>query len=108
MQISALNKPGTAWLAPLIVAIGTFLTFLPVLWNEFLAWDDYRDLVNNQNFRGLGWTQLRWMFSLRSELNDHYYPLTWLTHALDYVIWGGLNPVGSHLTNLVLHTASAV
>jgi protein O-mannosyl-transferase len=93
---------------PAIIAIITFATFLPVLWNEFLGWDDKRDLVNNQNFRGLGWTQLRWMFSLRSELNDHYYPLTWLTHALDYVIWGGLNPVGSHLTNLVLHTASAV
>lgn len=107
MQISALNKPRTAWLAPLIVAIVTFLIFLPVLWNEFLAWDDYRDLVNNQNFRGLGWTQLRWMFSLRSDLNDHYYPLVWVSFGLDYLIWG-MDPFGYHLTNLVLHAASAM
>lgn len=107
MQISALNKPRTAWLAPLIVAIVTFLTFLPVLWNEFLAWDDYRDLVNNQNFRGLGWTQLRWMFSLRSDLGDHYYPLVWVSFGLDYLIWG-MDPFGYHLTNLVLHAASAM
>lgn len=34
----------------------------------------------------------------------HYQPLSWLTLALDYLIWG-MNPFGYHLTNLVLHAA---
>ena len=37
----------------------------------------------------------------------HYVPLTWITLGLDYVVWG-MDPVGYHLTNLVLHAANAV
>src|SRR5712691_1046038 len=34
-------------------------------------------------------------------------PLTWISFALDYLLWG-MNPFGYHLTNLLLHAASAV
>ncbi len=34
-------------------------------------------------------------------------PLAWLSYAFDYAIWG-LNPVGYHLTNLLLHALNAV
>src|SRR5438445_6881889 len=37
----------------------------------------------------------------------HYIPLTWMTFGLDYLLWG-LNPVGYHLTSLLLHAANAV
>src|SRR2546426_2401883 len=37
----------------------------------------------------------------------HYIPLTWLTLGLDYLLWG-MNPLGYHLTNLLLHAANAV
>ena len=37
----------------------------------------------------------------------HYQPLTWLTLGIDYLIWG-LNPLGYHLTNLLLHCINAV
>src|SRR3989442_3546042 len=37
----------------------------------------------------------------------HYIPLTWMTLGLDYLLWG-LNPVGYHLTSLLLHAANAV
>lgn len=66
-------KAGREWLAPAIVAAVTLLTFLPgVLQNDFVAWDDDRDLVFNPHFRGLGLTQLRWMFSFRSDIKNHY------------------------------------
>src|SRR5262245_11629741 len=94
----------STWLAPTIISVGTFLSFLPMLWNEFVNFDDINDLVNNPHYRGLGWNQLAWMFSIQ---NAHYYPLTWMSHGLDYLIWG-LDPVGYHLTNLILHTANAV
>ena len=36
----------------------------------------------------------------------HWIPLTWLTFGLDYVLWG-MNPVGYHLTSLVIFAANA-
>lgn len=90
---------------PLMVAAVTFLTFWPTLWNGFVEWDDSINLVDNQKYRGLGWAQLRWMFT--SLLMGHYIPVTWLSFGLDYAVWG-MKPFGYHLTNNLLHTASAV
>jgi tetratricopeptide (TPR) repeat protein len=89
---------------PLALALVTFLVFLPTLWNGFVAWDDYMNLVENQAYRGLAWSQLRWMFS--TMLMGHWIPLTWLTFGLDYVIWG-MNPAGYHLTSLIIFAANA-
>ena len=93
------------FLAPLIVGAVTFVVFLTCLSNGFLNWDDDTTLVNNPYYRGLGWQQLRWMFS--TFLMGHYQPLTWVSFAIDYVIWE-MEPFGYHLTNLLLHSAGAV
>jgi len=37
----------------------------------------------------------------------HYQPLSWVSYAIDYRLWG-LDPFGYHLTNLLLHAANAV
>jgi protein O-mannosyl-transferase len=91
------------------VALGLILAvvivFAHALYNEFVQWDDPINLMDNKNFRGLGWTQLRWMFS--TTLMGHYIPMTWLTFGLDYLLWG-MEPAGYHLTNLVLHAANVV
>jgi len=79
--------------------------FLPALWNDFVEWDDYENIVNNPHYRGWGWSQLRWMFTT-FHLGP-YQPFSWVTLGFDYLIWG-MNPFGYHLTNLVLHTANAV
>jgi hypothetical protein len=75
----------------------------PALWNGFV-WDDYYNLVSNPNYRGLGPEQLRWIFT--NTLLSHWIPVTWLTFALDYLVWG-MRPAGYHLTNLLLHAANA-
>ena len=82
----------------------TFLVFLPALWNGFVEWDDQVNLYENQKYRGLTWTQIRWMFS--TVLMGHWIPLTWLTFGLDYVLWG-MKPAGYHLTSLVIFAANA-
>jgi len=74
--------------------------------NAFVDWDDDHLLVNNLAFRGLGLDQLRWMFS--TTLGGHYQPFTWLSYALDFKIWGGLNAAGVHFTNFLLHAATSV
>ena len=86
-----------------MVAMATALAFLPALANDFVDFDDQTNLVENPSFRGLGPAALGWMFT---NLDGHYLPLTWLSFAVDYQLWG-MNPLGYHLTNLVLHVANA-
>ena len=94
-----------AWLPYALIALVTFFFFLPVLANGFVNWDDDFTLLLNPHYRGLGWTQLKWMFTTFHM--GHYQPLSWVTFGLDYTLWG-LNPKGFHLTALLLHCANAM
>ena len=93
------------WAMPMLVAIVTITAFLPALRNGFVSWDDERNFVENPIFRGLGFDQLRWMWTTFHM--GHYVPLSWMTLGADYVMWG-MNPKGYHLTSLLLHAANAV
>jgi len=94
----------TPWLVPILVFILTLIVFLPALSNGFVDWDDEDTLVKNLNYRGVSLAHLRWMFSTFSM--GHYQPLTWLTLALDYSIWG-MKPLGYHLTSVLMHAVNA-
>jgi tetratricopeptide (TPR) repeat protein len=94
-----------SWLLPCSIALLTLLAFLPVLANDFVNWDDQANFLDNPSYRGLGWRQLRWMFTTFHM--GHYQPMSWLTLGMDYFFWG-LNPFGYHLTNLILHASTAV
>lgn len=87
------------------VALVTLVAFLPALGADFVSWDDERNFLTNPHFRGLGLTQLRWMWS--TTLLGHYVPLSWMTLGFDYTLWG-MNPRGYHLTNIVIHAANAL
>jgi protein O-mannosyl-transferase len=88
---------------PPVLVVITLLAFLPTLWNGFVEWDDQITLYANEEYRGLTWPHVRWMFT--TMLMGHWIPLTWLTFGLDYVIWG-MNPLGYHLTSLVIFAAN--
>jgi protein O-mannosyl-transferase len=104
--VETASKPDPAqWGAPMMVASLTCAAFLPVLRNGFVDWDDDNTLLQNPYYRGLGWDQLRWMFTTFHM--GHYQPLSWVTFGLDYLVWG-TDPFGYHLTSLILHTANAV
>ena len=92
------------WIGALIVALAVLAVFLPVLNSEFLNWDDEKLFLQNPYFRGLGLSHWRWMCS--TLLLGHWQPLSWLSCAVDYTVWG-MNPQGWHATNLLLHTANA-
>ena len=95
----------SAYAIPLALALFTFAAFSPALWNQFVEWDDQVNLTLNQDYRGLGPTQLKYFFT--TLLMGHYIPLTWLTFGLDYVLWD-MNPMGYHLTSLIIYAANAV
>jgi len=87
-----------------LVVVATALVYLPTLRNGFVDFDDQTNLTENPFFRGFDAVSLRWMLT---NIDGHYLPLTWLSYAVDYQLWG-MNPVGYHLTNLLLHLANAV
>lgn len=93
---------------PLVVLLVTSATFSRALQNDFVNWDDDRNLLQNERFRGLGGPQLRWMLS--TYWGGHYHPLTWLSFAIDYSIWGldERGALGFHLSNVLLHAGNAV
>jgi protein O-mannosyl-transferase len=93
----------TEGLITLVVAELVIIAFFPALQAGFVSWDDDTYFLGNPYYRGLGPAQLRWMLTVMS---GHYMPLTWLSHGLDYVLWG-MRPAGYHAVNVVLHALAA-
>lgn len=95
------NKLKINYILPAILFF-TFLTYLPVLRAPFISLDDNVTLTANTSIRGLTWENIKTIFT--SLINKTYVPLTILSFAVEYKIFG-LNPFGYHLTNLLFHLA---
>jgi lipoprotein NlpI len=78
----------------------TLLVYFAALQNDFVNWDDGQYVFENPHIRSLNAAFFKWAFFDFYASNWH--PLTWISHALDYALWG-LNPLGHHLTSIVLH-----
>ena len=90
----------------LSLALLTLATYLPVLAHGFIRFDDPLYVTRNPHVQaGLSWEGIAWAFSANVASNWH--PLTLLSHMLDCELFG-MDPLGHHLTSLLLHTASVV
>jgi lipoprotein NlpI len=87
-----------------LVSLLTFAVYLSSLHHEFVEWDDAQYVVENLHIRSINVAFIKWAFTDFHAGNWH--PLTWISHAIDYAIWG-LNPLGHHLTNVILHTVNS-
>ena len=84
----------------------TFAAYSRVFDCQFLSIDDPIYVAKNPHVReGLTTRSISWAFTTTRSANWH--PLTWVSHQLDYAIFG-LKPWGHHLTALLLHTANVV
>ena len=108
------SAPGAlaAWLSRtsvvcVILALATGLTYAPVLWHEFINYDDDVYVLNNPHVAGgLTWQNLNW--ALTTDTDANWFPLTWISHALDCQIYGVDHAGGHHGTNLLLHILNVV
>ena len=83
-----------------------WLVFGQTLRHEFVNYDDNDYVYENPEVaRGLTLKGIVWAFTHVHSANWH--PLTWISHMLDCQFYG-LNPGGHHLTNVLLHTATAI
>ncbi|MBI4685932.1 MAG: tetratricopeptide repeat protein [Nitrospirae bacterium] len=95
----------TKTLIVVLLALITFLVYLPSLQNEFVNWDDDHYVYENPHIQTFNLQFFRWAFFKFNIANWH--PLTWISHAIDYAVWG-LNPLGHHLTNNILHAINTL
>ena len=94
------------------LTVGALVVFAMALWvfkgtttNQF-AWDSFHYLFRNEDhIARLSLENIYWMFSTLEFYNWH--PLTWLSWAIDYQIYGGLDSSGFHLSNNILHSINS-
>jgi protein O-mannosyl-transferase len=92
-------------LAVLLSAL-TFALYFSALHHPFSNYDDADYVVENANVhQGLTLSTLRWAITSTDHANWH--PLTWLSHAIDWQLFG-TDAAGHHLTSLLLHMANVV
>lgn len=93
-------------LTSILIVISTFLAYQGILQNGFVSYDDLKYLSDNNHIRaGLSLDGIIWAFS--SSYDANWIPLTWVSHMVDVSLFG-INPLGHHLVNLLLHIANAL
>src|SRR5262245_37650331 len=93
------------WVASIALVALVFAAFWPSLSADFVNWDDDRNFVFNDHYRGLGPTNLWWMWT--TFLMAQWHPLTWMTLGLDWCLWGP-EAHGYHLSNLIIHALAVL
>jgi tetratricopeptide (TPR) repeat protein len=97
---------GKSFLICLLLIAATLLVFWQVQNHDFVNIDDNQYILDNPYVKnGLTRASLIWAFTTNRAANWH--PLTWLSHMLDYQLYG-MNPGGHHVTSLLLHVANSV
>jgi tetratricopeptide (TPR) repeat protein len=90
------------WIAALALLLAPFLVYLPA-WHGQFIWDDPVSLSENPLIPRRDGLYCFWFTSVPQD----YFPLTFTSFWLEYRLWG-LNPMGYHLTNILLHALGAV
>jgi hypothetical protein len=88
------------------LALATLAVYSRAARNPFMHVDDQNYVTENLHVQaGITWRTFTW--ALTATTAENWHPLTWLSHALDYELYG-LNPAGHHATNILLHALNVV
>lgn len=90
----------------LFLFFSLFLTYSQIRNHEFINYDDDVYIVENHHIQeGISLSGIKWAFTTFK--NSNWHPLTWLSHMLDYELFG-LNPTGHHFMNVFFHAISSI
>jgi len=93
----------------IFIFIATFSVYFNTMENDFI-WDDEYLILNNSQVKSFSHIDnvFKTYVGFGSEnVNTFYRPLQELSNMLDYFLWGE-DPMGFHLTNVLLHSAFAI
>ncbi|MBI5364966.1 MAG: hypothetical protein HZA53_17445 [Planctomycetes bacterium] len=96
---------GRRFLLALTLVALVFVAFLPALSAGFVNWDDDKNFLENTHWRGLGFSNLAWMFT--SFHMAHWHPVTWMSLGLDHVLFGG-DPQRMHGVSVAYHALATL
>jgi tetratricopeptide (TPR) repeat protein len=89
-----------------ILAIAVVAVYYPVHRQPFANYDDADYVFENVHVEaGLHWATVRWALTTQAAAN--WFPLTWISHALDTQLFG-LNPAGPHDVNVLFQIVNAL
>ncbi len=95
-------RQGNVAVAGALLLAAVLMAYWPALRGGFI-WDDDAYVTNNPLLTAAdGWQRI-W-FSAHHQ--SQFFPLVYSTLRLEYALWG-LNPLGYHLVNVLLHLANA-
>ena len=96
------SSPFPMWII-IATLVATFIAFSPSLQNEFVNWDDDRNLYENELVLNLNWENTKALFS--TTVIGNYNPLSNLVLAIQHHLYEGSDHYhrGFHLINILLH-----
>jgi hypothetical protein len=84
-SVSSENSNFTFIICCILTALVTAI-FWQVVTFEFVNFDDPIYITENKHIKqGLNFETVRWAFT--THLHGHFHPLTWLSHAGDYMLF---------------------
>jgi Tfp pilus assembly protein PilF len=99
-----LFSSNTSWFAGAgLLAVITAIAYFPVIQNSYI-WDDDRYLTGNPYLKDIEGLKRFW-FDLKAM--PQYYPLVFTSFWIEHQLWG-LNPIGYHVINVLIHCSSAI
>jgi hypothetical protein len=103
-----MNKPDKSFRLIVILsfAILVFILYIPLLFNDFINYDDHPYVTENPEVRS-GLTPRSVWWALTTSHSYNWHPLTWISHMLDVELYR-LNPSGHHLTSVLFHIANSL
>lgn len=94
------------WAGLALIGAAVALTHGGAIRNGFVGFDDDIHIYENPHVRaGLSLREVAWAFRFDGH-ETYYHPLTWVSLMADAQLFG-VEPWGFHLTNVLLHAASA-
>jgi len=101
-----MNKKYT-YLIVVFLILASFIAFGRIMGNDFINFDDDKFITENKNVQsGINAESIKWALTA-SYPPDFWHPLTWLSHMLDWSLFGA-NAGGHHLVSLLWHIGSAI
>ena len=91
------------WTMAALLALMTLCAYFPAIQGGFI-WDDDDYVTENQTLRSIEGLKQIW---LSPKATPQYYPLVHSTFWVEYQLWG-IEPLGYHLTNVILHIIAAL
>ena len=88
------------------IVVFTLSAYWQVHDHDFVNFDDDKYVYDNRHIQS-GFTLKNAIWAFTSNHVSNWHPLTWLSHMLDYQLYG-INPRGHHLTNLFFHIANSL